>query len=111
MIKRVLSDNGYSVLEASDGEQALDIIQSGETNGIDLLITDVIMPRMGGKALTEKLTKSNIDMKVLYISGYTDNLIGSQGILTEGMNFMQKPFTPSQLLRKIREVLDHSPEK
>ncbi|MBN1294781.1 MAG: response regulator, partial [Candidatus Latescibacteria bacterium] len=103
---RILSGNGYSVLDASDGMEALEIIRNKKTAEIDILITDVIMPRMGGKELTEKLKELHIEFKVIYISGYTDNSISGQGILSEGENFLHKPFTPTQLLQKIREVLD-----
>ena len=107
MIKRILSGNGYNVLEAIDGENALEVIQTRGIDEIELLVADVIMPRMGGKTLTDRLNELQYNLKVIYISGYTNDAISTQGILTEGVNFLHKPFTPSQLLLKIREVLDN----
>jgi len=107
VIKRSLSDAGYRVIEAVDGEQAL-AIASSSTEQIDLVITDVIMPRMGGKELNARLEELNPELKVLFISGYTDNAIVHQGILDEGIEFIQKPFQPSDLLKKIRAMLDRA---
>ncbi len=73
---------------------------------IHLLLTDVIMPEMNGKALSEQLTASYPALKVLFISGYTDETISRRGVLEEGVAFLQKPFTPSRLAHKVREVLD-----
>ena len=102
---RVLSGLGYQVLEASSG---LDALQVAATWGqmIHLLLTDVIMPEMNGKALAEQLTALYPALKVLFISGYTDETISHHGVLEEGVAFLQKPFTPSRLAHKVREVLD-----
>jgi len=102
---RVLSGLGYQVLEASSG---LDALQVAATWGqmIHLLLTDVIMPEMNGKALAEQLTALYPALKVLFISGYTDETISRRGVLEEGVAFLQKPFTPSRLAHKVREVLD-----
>jgi FixJ family two-component response regulator len=70
------------------------------------MITDVVMPRMGGKEAAERLQPFYPRMKVIYMSGYTDNAIVEHGVLAPGLNFLEKPFTPGSLARKVREVLD-----
>ncbi len=105
IINRVLSGNGYRVLMASDGNEGLRI--SGEYNGpIDLLLTDLVMPGMGGRELATRLEAERAGMKVLFMSGYTENAISHQGVLDAGLSFIQKPFTTEALLRKVREILD-----
>ena len=86
-------------------EEALRIVQ-GE-NGIQLMVTDVVMPKMSGRELAERLAPIRPGIKVLYMSGYTDNTIAHHGILNKGMNFIQKPFTVDGLVRKVRKVLDN----
>ncbi len=105
MINLVLKDNEYTVLEASNGPEALAIFDQYKDQ-INLLLTDAIMPGMDGRELAEKITAKNPNIKVLFTSGYTDNVIVHHGILEEGINFLQKPFAPSLLLRTVREVLD-----
>jgi PAS domain S-box-containing protein len=105
LIRNVLQMSGYTVLEADHSERAF--LLSGRHDGrIDLMITDVVMPSMSGRELAERLKSSRPDMKVLYISGYTDDAIVRHGVLEAGVVFLQKPFTPAILLQKARDVLD-----
>jgi PAS domain S-box-containing protein len=103
---RVLRGQGYHVLEAADGRSALGLV-ADHTETIDLLLSDVIMPGgMSGRQLSEQLTQQGIRLKVLYMSGYTDDAITRRGVLDASVAFLQKPFTPTDLLRKVREVLE-----
>jgi two-component system cell cycle sensor histidine kinase/response regulator CckA len=100
-----LSQFGYQVLEAAHGEEALRICRTHEGT-IHLLLTDVIMPGLNGRELAAQIEPLLARIKVLYMSGYTDNAILREGRLDPEMNFLQKPFTPSVLLQKVREVLE-----
>jgi PAS domain S-box-containing protein len=104
---RVLVKRGYEVLEASGGEQAIRIANEFEGR-INLLLTDVVMPRMSGRELAAILVESRPDMKVMYVSGYTDDAIVRHGILEPGVIFLQKPFSPDTLARKVAETLSKS---
>jgi len=106
LISSVLKSYGYTVLEAKNGKEALSLIEKPPARPIDLLITDVVMPGMSGRMLVDKITQHHSDMKILYISGYTDNTIIHHGVLDEGVPFLQKPFTPHVLASKIREILE-----
>jgi CheY-like chemotaxis protein len=99
---RALERQGYRVLEASCGDDAL--VLSKEP--IRLVLTDVVMPGMSGRQLADRLIPLYPKMKVLYMSGYTDNAIVHHGVLEEGVNYIQKPFTIDKLVRKVREILD-----
>lgn len=99
---RALERQGYRVLEASCGDDAL--VLSKEP--IHMILTDVVMPGMSGRQLADRLIPLHPKMKVLYMSGYTDNAIVHHGVLEEGVNYIQKPFTINKLIRKVREILD-----
>ncbi|MDI6764701.1 MAG: PAS domain S-box protein [Thermodesulfobacteriota bacterium] len=101
----ILRRQGYKVLEASQGLDAFHICEEHECP-IHLLLTDVVMPRMSGRELADRAAEIYPEIKVLYMSGYTDNAIVRHGVLEKGMNFIQKPFTMNGLVRKVREVLD-----
>jgi PAS domain S-box-containing protein len=112
LVRVVLESNGYRVLVAAHGGEALQISESYQ-GLIHLLVTDVVMPEMGGRKIAECLAQSRPGMKVLYMSGYTDKSIVHHGMLEKGVAFLEKPFTPDALARKVRGVLDvpHSPEQ
>jgi signal transduction histidine kinase/ActR/RegA family two-component response regulator len=105
---RILTARGYSVLAASSGAEALKIL-ARHGGPIDLLLTDVVMPQMSGKMLVERVGTSRPEMRVLYMSGYTDDLIAHHGVLEPGTSLLQKPFTPDSLERKVNEVLHREP--
>jgi two-component system cell cycle sensor histidine kinase/response regulator CckA len=108
---RVLQRQGYMVLEASNGDEALRLVQEHPGKKIHLLLTDVVMPGMSGSELAERLRSFHAEVKVLYMSGYTDNSIVQHGILEPGIDFIQKPFSPEVLARRVREVLDNNQNK
>jgi len=104
---QVLRGRGYQVQEAINGEEALRLVK-GREREIALLITDVIMPQMNGKELADRLQSIHPDLKILYASGYTENTIVHHGVLEPGVTFLSKPYTPTVLARKVREILDNS---
>lgn len=101
---QVLRSAGYAVLAAKDGQEAVRVSQLHEGT-IHLLVTDVVMPRMGGRQLANLLAASRTDMKTLFVSGYTDDAVVRHGVLEEGVQFLQKPYTATGLATKVREVL------
>ena len=105
LAQEILLSYGYRVLVAKNGEDALRISKEHEGQ-IHLLLTDVVMPRMGGKKLAERLQPLYPWMKVIYMSGYTDNAIVRHGVLAPELNFLEKPFTPEGLGHRVREVLE-----
>ena len=102
----VLRQQGYTVLVATHGDEALHLAQEQAGSEIHLLLTDVIMPHLGGKALAEQLSATYPKLKVLFMSGYTDDAIVHHGVLEPDIDFLQKPFSPSSLAHRVREVLD-----
>jgi CheY-like chemotaxis protein len=108
LVRGVLESNGYRVLEARHGAEAL-LICDEHKDPIHLLMTDVIMPEMSGTQLAERVSAQRPEMKTLYMSGYTDKAIVHHGVLESGADFLQKPFTPDTVVRKVRAVLDGNP--
>jgi len=105
LVCKVIDQYGYQVLEAANGEKALKV--AGEHDGpIHLLITDVVMPKMSGREVADSLQSLRPEVKVLYMSGYTDSTISHHGVLEKDTNFIEKPFTPEGLALKVREVMD-----
>jgi CheY-like chemotaxis protein len=104
LVRDTLEGRGYKVVEAEDGEAGLAAAAKHEGK-IDLVITDVVMPGLGGRELVERLLKIRPETKVLYLSGYTEDAIISEGTLESGTAFLQKPFTLQNLSKKVREVL------
>jgi CheY-like chemotaxis protein len=102
--REVLEDHGYRIVEAGGGLEALDIAEHHH-EPIDLLVTDVVMPRMNGRVLAEKLRQARPSLKVLYMSGYTADVIAHSGILESGTFLIEKPFTAVALLGRVRMVL------
>ena len=105
LAQRALSGNGYTVLAADNGDEALKVLAS-HGRPVDLLITDVVMPGMSGRELARKVADMNLSRRTLFISGYTDDAIVQHGVLEPGLALLNKPFSPASLLRKLRDVLD-----
>jgi len=107
LIQTILSGHGYQVIAADSPWQAEDIAAkfSGD---IHLLLTDVVMPQTSGRELAGRIRAARRNIRILYMSGYTENVITSGGLLEHGLAFLQKPFSPGTLLHKIREVLSHT---
>jgi DNA-binding NtrC family response regulator len=110
MIREMLEGAGYTVLESSDPEEALRRV---DTVGapVRLLLTDVVMPRMSGPDLAKSVRLVRPEIKVLFMSGYTDEAMSLHGALAAGIQFIQKPFLADALLRKVREALDEMPSR
>jgi CheY-like chemotaxis protein len=105
LLRQILSGCGYTVIEAPDGATATR--RAADHPGlIHLLVTDVVMPGMGGRLLAERIRQQRAGVRVLFLSGYTDDAVVRHGVSQEGVNFLQKPFTPAMLTRKVRDVLD-----
>src|SRR5229473_7257500 len=108
LARQYLEKQGYKVIEAADGAVAMQIAVAHEAV-IHLLLTDVIMPGMNGRELAQRISEIRPNVKVLYMSGYTENVIGRNGTLDAGVRLLQKPFTLRDLKSKVREVLDSTP--
>lgn len=104
MAREVLESYGYTVLEARHGPQALEISE-GHKGPIHLLMTDVVIPHMSGRELAERLAASRPEARVLYTSGYTDDEVIRGALLQASASFLQKPYGPEALARKVRDVL------
>ena len=102
---KTIKHYNYNVISASDGAEALKRIKEIK-NSVDLLITDLVMPNINGKDLADKLVTINPKIKVLFISGYTNNQISKDGEIEAGVNLLNKPFSIVSLMKKIREILD-----
>jgi len=105
LASRVLNGHGYLVLEAASGSEALEACRRHE-GPVDLLVTDVVMPGMNGSELAERIGTLYPAAHVLFISGYTGGALVEHGVLRDGTNFLQKPFSPDHFVRKVRELLD-----
>jgi two-component system, cell cycle sensor histidine kinase and response regulator CckA len=105
LLQVVLSRNGYTVLAAESGREALDLVRT-HTGDIHLLITDVMMPDMDGPELVKQLSTIRPDTRALFMSGYMDDTLGDYRILSTNANFIQKPFSPRTIAQKVREILD-----
>ncbi|MGE0456117.1 MAG: PAS domain S-box protein [Vicinamibacteria bacterium] len=105
VIREILEERGYTLLLALDGEEALALARAHD-GPIDLLLTDVVMPKLGGRDLALRLSETRPAMRVLYMSGYTDGAISQHGILGEGLALLEKPFSADRLARAVREALD-----
>jgi len=105
LLQVALSRNGYTVLTAESGREALELVRN-HTGTIHLLITDVIMPDMDGPELVRHLSTIRPDTRTLFMSGYMDDTLGERGILATNANFIQKPFSPRTIAQRVREILD-----
>ena len=105
LVNNILQDEGYNVISARNGEEALQI-EEEHTGPIDLVLTDIVMPGMSGGELIQRLQARKPGVHVLYMSGYTKYTVVNHGILESVDSFIWKPFSPAELLQKIRELLD-----
>jgi hypothetical protein len=109
LVRETLERDGYKVIDSADPVEAQRLAENYRGR-IQLLITDVVMPKLSGKELSRILTGKRTDMKVLYMSGYTDSAIVNSGILQKEVAFLQKPFTPASLSARVREVIESDPK-
>ncbi len=105
LTERILRNAGYTVLTAENGEDALALFEK-HGGRVDLLVTDVVMPQMSGREIAGQLARSNPSLKVLYMSGYTDEIIDRHGVLESGVRLIGKPFAAAEMTRRVRMVLD-----
>jgi CheY-like chemotaxis protein len=103
---KILEECGYTVIEAANGVEALELCDKGDCQ-FDLLLTDVVMPQMDGRELSERLKEILPNLRVLFTSGYTDDAVIRHGVIEVNTNFIQKPFSAEGLAHKIREILDN----
>jgi len=106
LVRRVLERRGYEVIEAASGLSALELWKEKKTH-VDLLLTDMVMPDgISGRQLADKLKADNPDLKVIYTTGYSPELMGQEVALREGVNFLQKPYPPQKLVETVRNGLE-----
>lgn len=105
LTKMILEQSGYTVIEAIDGDEAVAKFMENRER-IGLLLLDIVMPKKNGKAVSDEIKQVSPEVRALFTSGYTANVVHQKGILDKGLNFITKPFSPSDLLQKVREVLD-----
>jgi two-component system, cell cycle sensor histidine kinase and response regulator CckA len=110
LVVHTLRKHGFNVLETTDPEHGVTLFGEHEDE-IDMLLTDVVMPFMSGPTLAELLTRKKPQLKILFMSGHTDNRIGSENILEKGVQFLPKPFAGDALIKKVRETLNGSGAK
>jgi len=110
LLRKALQDRGYTILECSDGVEAMETAAT-YSEPIHLLLTDVVLPGANGKDVAERLVSIYPELKVLFISGYTDEAVAQRGVLEGGWAFIQKPVKLATLARKVREVLDGQPDE
>jgi two-component system, cell cycle sensor histidine kinase and response regulator CckA len=108
LTRNVLAGCGYEVLAAATADEAVELA-AGHQGAIDLLLTDVVMPGRGGRSVADRVTELHPRTRVMFMSGYTDDAVVRHGVLREGMNFLQKPFSPLVLAHRVRDVLDQNP--
>jgi len=104
-VRRLLEWHGYTVLEARNGVDALRVYQSHSAD-IDLVLTDVVMPELGGYELVDQLRAERPDLRVVFMSGYAERALTTNGSVPSGTGYLEKPFTVETLMRRLREVLD-----
>lgn len=104
-MKKILERAGYKVIVAADGEEAVEKLRENKED-ISLILSDVIMPKKNGREILDEARRIKPSIKVVFISGYTANVMHEKGIFEEGMDFITKPFVKDKLLRRVREVLD-----
>ncbi|HYE04250.1 MAG TPA: response regulator [Planctomycetota bacterium] len=109
MLREMLTDNGYTVLEAGSGPEALAVAEKADYQ-FDVMLTDVVMPKMNGPELAEEMGKIVPDLRVLYMSGYMDKVIVDRGVLDRDFIFIDKPFSGEAMLRKLREAIERDPD-
>jgi CheY-like chemotaxis protein len=105
-VTRILREQGYAIIEAANGSEALHLVQERGDEQIDLLVVDVVMPQIGGVELADRLKAIYPSLTVIFISGYTDDAFADHSFQKSGDAFLPKPFSAEQLRHKIREVLD-----
>ena len=108
LVRTILESRGFHVIDARNAEEAMRVLPA-DLDSVDLLLTDVVMPGLSGPELFERLVRERPALKVLFLSGYSDDMIVTRGLFAPDSPYLQKPFTARGLMRKIRDVLDAKP--